>query len=46
LGGDGAICYARRDTDWHTSADASEAFYLWIADAGGYRYREPTSVSS
>jgi hypothetical protein len=35
---DGAIGYARRDTDWHTIADASEAFYLRIADAGGYRY--------
>ena len=35
---DGSIAYARRDTDWHTVADASEAFYLRIADAGGYRY--------
>jgi len=46
LGGGGPICYARRDTDWHASADASEAFHLRIADAGGCRYREPTSVSS
>jgi hypothetical protein len=35
---DGAIGYARRDTDWHTVADESEAFYLRIAAAGGYRY--------
>jgi biotin carboxylase len=35
---DGSIAYARRDTDWHTVADSSEAFYLRIADAGGYRY--------
>jgi len=35
---DGAISYARRDTDWHTIADESEAFYLRIASAGGYRY--------
>lgn len=34
----GSIGYARRDTDWHTAADESEAFYLRIADAGGYRY--------
>jgi hypothetical protein len=35
---DGPIPHARRDTDRHTVADASEAFYLLIADAGGYRY--------
>jgi biotin carboxylase len=35
---DASIRYARRDTDWHTIADESEAFYLRIAEAGGYRY--------
>jgi hypothetical protein len=35
---DGAISYARRDTDWHTIADESEAFYLRIASTGQYRY--------
>lgn len=35
---DGTIRYARHDTDWHTVADRSEAFYLRIASAGGYRY--------
>jgi len=34
----GAIGYARRDTDWHTIADGSEAFYLRIAGEGQYRY--------
>ena len=34
----GAIGYARRDTDWHTIADESEAFYLRIAGVGQYRY--------
>jgi biotin carboxylase len=34
----GAITYVRRDTDWHTLGDEREAFYLRIADAGGYRY--------
>jgi biotin carboxylase len=38
MGDDGGIAYARRDTDWHTVADGSEAFYLRIATAGGYRY--------
>ncbi|HET6713920.1 MAG TPA: biotin carboxylase [Actinomycetota bacterium] len=38
MGDDGRIAYARRDTDWHTVADGSEAFYLRIADVGGYRY--------
>jgi hypothetical protein len=33
-----AISYARRDTDWHTIADESEAFYLRIASTGQYRY--------
>ncbi|MGH2540347.1 MAG: biotin carboxylase [Actinomycetota bacterium] len=35
---DGAVTFARPDTDWHSVADESEAFYLRIADAGGYRY--------
>jgi biotin carboxylase len=35
---DGSIAFARRDTDWHTVADESEAFYLRIAGAGQYRY--------
>jgi biotin carboxylase len=34
----GAITYVRRDTDWHTVSNEREAFYLRIADAGGYRY--------
>jgi biotin carboxylase len=34
----GDIRFARRDTDWHTVADESEAFYLRIAGAGQYRY--------
>ncbi|HTG47186.1 MAG TPA: biotin carboxylase [Actinomycetota bacterium] len=34
----GGIRYARRDTDWHTVADETEAFYLRIAGAGQYRY--------
>jgi len=38
MGDDGGIGYARRDTDWHTVANGSEAFYLRIATAGGYRY--------
>ena len=33
LGGDG-ISFARRDTDWHTVADETEAFYLRIAGVG------------
>ena len=32
------IAFARRDTDWHTVADESEAFYLRIASEGQYRY--------
>jgi biotin carboxylase len=35
--GDG-IAFARSDTDWHTIADESEAFYLRIAGVGQYRY--------
>jgi biotin carboxylase len=35
---DGHVSFARRDTDWHTVADESEAFYLRIAAAGQYRY--------
>lgn len=34
----GAISFARRDTDWHTVTDESEAFYLRIASTGQYRY--------
>jgi hypothetical protein len=34
----GSISFVRPDTDWHTVADESEAFYLRIAEAGGYRY--------
>lgn len=34
----GAIRFARRDTDWHTIGEPSEAFYLRIASAGEYRY--------
>jgi biotin carboxylase len=34
----GDITYARRDTDWHTVGDESEAFYLRIAGVGQYRY--------
>ena len=34
----GEIAFDRRDTDWHTISDGSEAFYLRIATAGGYRY--------
>jgi D-alanine-D-alanine ligase-like ATP-grasp enzyme len=32
------ITFARRDTDWHTVADESEAFYLRIAGPGQFRY--------
>ena len=34
-----AISFARRDTDWHTVTDESEAFYLRIASTGQYRYK-------
>ncbi len=37
-GSDGAISFARRDTDWHTVADEREAFYLRIASEGQFRY--------
>jgi hypothetical protein len=36
--GDDGIAFDRRDSDWHTVADESEAFYLRIATEGGYRY--------
>ena len=36
--GHGGIRFKRRATDWHTIADESEAFYLRIAEEGGYRY--------
>jgi biotin carboxylase len=35
---DGSIAFDRRDTDWHTVADESEAFYLRIAGPGQFRY--------
>jgi hypothetical protein len=35
---DGRLEFARRATDWHGLTDESEAFYLRIAEAGGYRY--------
>jgi biotin carboxylase len=35
---DGTIEFVRRETDWHDVTDESEAFYLRIAQAGGYRY--------
>jgi hypothetical protein len=35
---DGALAFARRETDWHTVVDASEAFFLRIAGPGHYRY--------
>ncbi len=38
VGEDARIDYTRRDTDWHTVRDESEAFYLRIAGAGQYRY--------
>ncbi len=34
----GGIRFVRRATDWHTVADEEEAFYLRIAQEGGYRY--------
>jgi biotin carboxylase len=37
-GGHGGIRFVRRETDWHTVADENEAFYLRIAQDGGYRY--------
>jgi biotin carboxylase len=35
---DQAISFVRHDTDWHTVGDETEAFYLRIAQEGGYRY--------
>ena len=35
---DGGLGFARGATDWHGLTDESEAFYLRIAEAGGYRY--------
>jgi biotin carboxylase len=37
-GAHGGIRFQRRATDWHTVADVDEAFYLRIAQEGGYRY--------
>jgi biotin carboxylase len=34
----GGIRFRRRATDWHTVAEEDEAFYLRIAQEGGYRY--------
>ncbi len=34
----GGIRFVRRETDWHSVADEDEAFYLRIAQEGGYRY--------
>jgi biotin carboxylase len=34
----GGIRFVRRETDWHTVASEDEAFYLRIAQVGGYRY--------
>ncbi len=36
---DRRVSFVRPDTDWHTVADESEAFYLRIAGAGQYRYK-------
>jgi hypothetical protein len=38
LGADGIPVFARDATDWHHLDDETEAFYLRIAEAGGYRY--------
>ena len=38
MAGDGTVTFARRDTDWHDLTDECEAFYLRIAEPGGYRY--------
>ena len=32
------IRFVRSETDWHSVVDEDEAFYLRIAQAGGYRY--------
>ncbi len=34
----GGIAFLREETDWHTVAHEDEAFYLRIAQTGGYRY--------
>ena len=34
----GGISFVRSETDWHTVASEDEAFYLRIAQTGGYRY--------
>jgi len=34
----GGIRFRRRATDWHTVTDEEEAFYLRIAQEGGFRY--------
>lgn len=39
LNRDRTVSFVRPDTDWHTVADESEAFFLRIAGAGGYRYK-------
>ncbi len=38
MGDDGLLTFARSATDWHGLTDESEAFYLRIAETGGYRY--------
>jgi biotin carboxylase len=38
MANDGAIAFVRPETDWHDVASEDEAFYLRIAQAGGYRY--------
>ncbi len=34
----GGISFLRSETDWHTVGAEAEAFYLRIAQSGGYRY--------
>jgi biotin carboxylase len=36
--GHGGISFDRGETDWHSVGSEQEAFYLRIAQAGGYRY--------
>jgi hypothetical protein len=38
LAHDGTVRFTRPATDWHGLEDEAHAFYLRIADAGGYRY--------
>jgi hypothetical protein len=38
MGDNGRIVFSRAATDWHGLVDESEAFYLRIADTGGYRH--------